>query len=158
MSDATDTPRLLADAMLGKLARWLRLLGYDTLYLQADDDYLAHRARTEQRVLLTRDRELARRRGLNVVKIQAQTLDEQLAQVVSTVGPPVDATPRCMQCNVPLEPIPKTAAQDHVPAYVARTHEEFNRCPKCQKVTWRGSHWERIQARLEGIVSNLRNG
>ncbi len=153
MSDTPDTPRLLADAMLGKLARWLRLLGYDTLYLQADDDYLAHRSRAEQRMLLTRDRELARRRGLDAVEIHAQTLDEQLAQVVSTVGPPADTTPRCMQCNVPLKPLSRAEARDHVPAYVARTHEEFNRCPKCQKITWRGSHWEQIQARLEGILS-----
>jgi len=139
--------------MLGKLARWLRLLGYDTLYLQADDDLLAHRARAEGRILLTRDQELARRRGLETLLIHAQILDEQLAQVVETLGPPPPAAaPRCMACNVPLEEITAAEAKPYVPSYVAQTQTAFRRCPVCGKVTWPGTHWDDIQARLESIL------
>jgi hypothetical protein len=150
------TPPLLADAMLGKLARWLRLLGYDTVYLhadQADDDLLAYRARAESRVLLTRDHELAKRRGLETLLIHAQTLDEQLIQVVQTLGPPADGTsPRCMACNAPLEEITPAEAEPHVPPYVAQTQTEFQRCPACGNITWPGTHWDNIQARLQSIL------
>jgi hypothetical protein len=149
---------LLADAMLGKLARWLRLLGYDTVYLhadQADDDLLAHRARAESRILLTRDHELAKRRGLETLLIHAQTLDDQLVQVIETLGsPPDDAPPRCMGCNAPLEEITPAEAEPHVPPYVARTQEEFQCCPACGKITWPGTHWDNIQARLRSILND----
>jgi len=155
-SDTKRAPQLLADAMLGKLARWLRLLGYDTVYLQADqadDDLLAHRARAENRILLTRDHELANRRGLETLLICAQTLDEQLAQVVETLGQPPDgAPPRCMRCNAVLEEITPTEAKPHVPPYIAQTQTEFRRCPACGNITWPGTHWDDIQARLQSIL------
>lgn len=155
-TETVPAPRLLADAMLGKLARWLRLIGYDTVYLradQADDDLLAHRTRAEDRILLTRDHELANRRGLETLLIHAQTLDAQLAQVIKTLGPPPDgAPPRCMACNVPLEEITPEEAKPHVPPYVAQTQTEFRRCPACGKITWPGTHWDDIQARLRPIL------
>ena len=149
-------PPLLADAMLGKLARWLRLLGYDTVYLHAelaDDALLAHRARAEGRVLLTRDHELARRRGLETLLIHAQALDEQLTQVIQALGlPPDGAQPRCMACNAPLEELTPEDAAPHVPPYVAQTQTEFRRCPACSNITWPGTHWDNIQARLRSIL------
>jgi hypothetical protein len=154
--EGAQGPQLLADAMLGKLARWLRLLGYDTLYLKEDDDLLAYRARAEDRILLTRDHELANRRGLHTLLIHAQTLDEQLRQVVETIGPPTDgAPPRCMACNAPLEEITSTEAEPHVPPYVARTQSEFRRCTGCGKITWPGTHWDDIQARIQNIMTDI---
>lgn len=144
-----STPRLLADAMLGKLARWLRILGYDTRYIQSDDSTVAQRARVEGRILLTRDRELARRRGLRTLLITSQRLEAQIAQVVGEVGPPADATPRCMHCNVRLVVISAAQARPHVPAYVAATQKVFHRCPKCGKIYWRGTHWQGINHRLQ---------
>ncbi|MEA3310203.1 MAG: Mut7-C RNAse domain-containing protein [Chloroflexota bacterium] len=149
-------PSLLADAMLGKLARWLRLLGYDTLYLQVDDALLAHRARSEGRILLTRDRELVKRRGLHFLLISSEILEEQLVQVLQAVGPPPEpAGPRCMECNTPLREIPLAEARSQVPIYVAQTQTEFRQCPTCQRITWPGTHWDGIQQRLERVRDQL---
>jgi hypothetical protein len=144
-----SSPGLLADAMLGKLARWLRLLGYDTLYLQGDDALLAHRARVEERILLTRDHALARRRGLRAIIIASETLAAQLAQVVAEVEPPPEASPRCMACNAPLTQISVEEARLYVPPYVAATQREFHRCPNCGKIYWKGTHWEGIRRQLD---------
>ena len=147
---------MVVDAMLGKLARWLRLLGYDAVYSQAEDAELAHMARAEGRILLTRDRELAKRRGLTTVLVASMVLDEQLAQVVDAVGRlPEGVGPRCMDCNAALEAISAAEAEGSVPPYVLETvgataERPFQRCPDCGRITWRGTHWRGIEARLRG--------
>ena len=97
--------RLLADGMLGRLAKWLRLMGYDTAYDNAADDHeLARRSRAEGRVLLTRDTELAGRRGLRTLLIQSEILEEQEQEVQDALGPsPHPALSRCTVCNAELE-------------------------------------------------------
>ena len=147
----TEEPvRLLADGMLGRLVKWLRLLGYDTAYDNAATDHeLAHRARAEGRVLLTRDHELANRRGLHTLLIQSQVLEEQIQEVQDGLGPPPHpALSRCAVCNSALEPISPDQVADRVPPYVLRTHTEFRHCPGCGRVYWSGSH---IQAMREAL-------
>ena len=147
----TEEPvRLLADGMLGRLVKWLRLLGYDTAYDNAATDHeLAHRARAEGRVLLTRDHELANRRGLHTLLIQSQVLEEQIQEVQDGLGPPPHpALSRCAVCNSALEPISPDQVADRVPPYVLRTHTEFRHCPGCGRVYWSGSH---IQAMHEAL-------
>lgn len=155
MSDPTTletAPRFIADAMLGKLARWLRLLGYDTLYLQDDDAAIAQRTRVEGRILLTRDHGLAARRGLRVILIASQELESQLTQVVREAGSlPPDIPPRCMTCNVPLQDISPEEARESVPPYVAQTQHEFRRCLCCGRITWPATHWRGIQERLNRV-------
>ena len=156
--EAQSQPRLLADAMLGKLARWLRLLGYDTDYLQAEDELLAHRARNEGRILLTRDHELAARRGLETLLISSEELETQLVQVMQAIGPPPEPDqPRCMECNKPLTELAPAEVQGEVPIYVSQTETEFRQCPTCQKITWPGTHWDNIQQRLARVRQQLRN-
>lgn len=147
MSDAA--PRLLADAMLGKLARWLRILGYDTLYMPDDDVRIAQRARAEGRIVLTRDHGLAQRRGLRTLLIDAQDLETQVAEVIAALGRPADAAPRCMLCNGKLRRIPVEVARSFVPAYVAQTQTLFHRCAECGKIYWQGTHWQGIERQLE---------
>jgi uncharacterized protein with PIN domain len=150
----SDEPlRLLADGMLGRLAKWLRLLGYDTAYENAAaDPELARRARAERRVLLTRDRELARRRGLHAILVQSQVLAEQVRQVQVELGPPPGpALSRCTVCNAPLEPIAPTDASGRVPPYVLETHAEFHRCPCCGRIYWPGSHVAAIRSQIEEL-------
>lgn len=147
--ETESAPRLLADAMLGKLARWLRVLGYDTRYVQGDDTTVAHHARAEGRILLTRDRELIQRRGLRTLLIISQHLEAQIAQVIDEIGPPLDATPRCMRCNVRLTSISVEQARPHVPPYVAETQSTFHQCSKCGKIYWQGTHWQGIKHRLQ---------
>jgi hypothetical protein len=137
----SDVPKFVADAMLGKLARWLRYLGYDAVYMREDDAAVAYRARAEDRVLLTRDHGLARRRGLRVILVSSGVLEAQLRQVIDQVGlPPEGTAPRCMACNVPVVSVSQVVAAKQVPAYVARTHTCFDQCPECGKIYWRGTH------------------
>lgn len=146
-------PGLLADCMLGRLAKWLRLLGYDTAYDNAAADHeLAHRARAEDRVLLTRDRALAARRGLHTLLIQSEALEEQIQEVRDALGPPPEsALSRCSLCNVALEPIDAADVVDRVPPHVLKTHDEFRRCPHCERIYWSGSHVEAMEEQLEAF-------
>jgi hypothetical protein len=146
--------RLLADCMLGRLAKWLRLLGYDTAYENDATDYeLARRARAEGRLLLTRDRELAARRGLKTLLIRSEQLEHQVRQIHEALGPPPEPSlSRCSLCNVVLEEIPAEDAADRVPRYVLETHAEFRHCPSCGRVYWSGSHVEAMEEQLEQFV------
>jgi len=146
-------PHLLADCMLGRLAKWLRLLGYDTAYENdAADHELARRARAEGRVLLTRDQELSERRGLRTLLIQSQELEQQVREVRDALGPPADPSlSRCSLCNVALQDISREDAADRVPQHVLNTQTEFRRCPQCGRVYWPGSHVETMEEQLEGV-------
>ncbi len=137
--------------MLGRLARWLRVLGYDTLYSsELDDPELAERALAEDRILLTRDRELSKRRGLQVLLLQDDQIEGQLREVVNGLKLKTnDAFSRCIQCNLVLEEIDKETARPHVPPFVYTTYDRFRRCPRCERVYWRGTHWARMLATLE---------
>lgn len=140
--------RFLADAMLGRLAKWLRILGYDTLYDASwDDAHLVRLARAEDRVLLTRDLELARRKGVCVVWVASETLEAQLDQLHEELGV-VSTAPwsRCPVCNSPLLNVPRDQAWGQVPPYVFVTQEEFRLCPHCNRFYWRGTHRERMEA------------
>lgn len=146
-------PKLIADAMLGGLARWLRVLGLDTAYDPAlDDPELVDRALAEERVILTRDRRLIeRRRARNHLLVRSEVVDEQVAQVLSDLR--VEPDPgalfsRCLRCNAPLREVPAEEAAREVPPYVARTQERFRRCPECGRIFWRATHARRMRTRL----------
>ncbi len=148
-----EPPRFIVDVMLGRLARWLRALGYDTLYSSdMDDAALAQRALAEGRILLTRDVELTRRRGLRTLLITQDDLAQQLYQAVSALQLSSDeAFSRCLDCNVPLSDCDRAVAEVHVPAYVFATQPRFRRCAECGRIYWRGTHWARMQAALQQI-------
>lgn len=144
--------RLYVDAMLGRLARWLRLMGYDTLYWREGSDLaLAQRALAEGRVIVTRDRQLAGRRGLQALLVKAETLDAQIAEVREALrGAPPPPSSRCPECNGQVHPLPREAARTLVPPYVWNTQSDFHRCAGCGRVYWKGTHWPGMLARLEG--------
>jgi uncharacterized protein with PIN domain len=143
----------VADAMLGRLAKWLRLMGYDTLYQpSAEDRDLVRTARAEDRLLLTRDHELARRRGVRSLLIESDRLEEQLGQLLEELGLDDESLdPRCALCNTSLQAIGPSEVKSRVPAYVYSRHEEFSWCPHCDKVYWRGTHWERMKDLIEKV-------
>jgi uncharacterized protein with PIN domain len=145
--------KFLADAMLGRLAKWLRILGYDTKYFrQAEDSDLVRIARAEGRLLLTRDRELARRKGVTCLFIESDKFEQQMRQVLRELNLNTDGqSPRCALCNTVLQPVGKEEAQKRVPQYVLRRHTHFRLCPTCDKVYWRGTHWQRIRERISEI-------
>ena len=156
MEAQSESTRLVADVMLGRLAKWLRLLGYDTRYdNDANDVTLLRIAQAEDRVLLTRDWALSRKRGVRAIWIESQELQAQIRQVRSIVGPLPEASfTRCALCNERLELIDKAKAEARVPAYVFQTQDEFRCCPHCQRIYWAATHVERMR----GVIDSLLEG
>ena len=154
MPETAEQPRFLADSMLGKLARWLRVLGYDAAYERAmDDAALVERAREEGRVLLTRDRGLLKRRRLRSgVLVDHDDPMEQLGQLARQFGLSLDPGRlfhRCLECNVMMDPVEPEAIREEVPPYVFRTQKRFARCPACGKVFWAATHVDGMRRALE---------
>jgi len=150
-----EAPRLLVDAMLGRLARWLRLLGCDAVLAPNDatDMELVRRARAEGRTILTRDTALARRRGVAVLLVASMELTAQLRQVVGQLGIGRERIgTRCLVCNHELVSLSREDARGRVPLYVWETQHQFHYCPQCDRVYWAGTHWEQMRARLDAIL------
>lgn len=150
--------RLLADAMLGSLARWLRVLGYDTLYdPNLSDHELIRVARAEGRVLLTRDRGLLRRRNVRVLFIASEHWEEQVRQVLRELPlPPPAPFSRCLVCNERLIPVSRSEAWGLVPPYVFATHDQFSMCPECNQFYWRGTHWNHMEETVAALCQAWR--
>lgn len=147
--------RFIVDEMLGKLAKWLRIFGYDTLYLQnMRDSKLLRLSIVEKRILLTRDSILIKRKGVrDFLFISYDHPFDQIRQVVSELRLPYpdNSFSRCIICNSLLIPYSREEACRIVPEYVCRTQEVFGRCPDCKKVYWNGTHYERMERILGEI-------
>jgi len=135
--------------MLGTLAKWLRFLGYDTAYPgPLDDTALLEQAKKEGRVLLTRDRQLAGRTS-GGLGIRSDQLEEQLEEVRRAFGITAqDALSRCSVCNAEITRLPPEEAKGKVPDAVLARHTEFWRCPDCERVYWKGSHFEALERQI----------
>lgn len=152
-------PRFLADAMLERLARWLRVLGFDTLYAPHPEDHeLVALAAAEDRLLLTRDRhllsELRPRRALEMMSDEPLI---QLAQVmaacdITRAGP---LFTRCLECNSVLVELPESEATSLVPPRSREIGGPVRRCPGCERVYWHGSHARRMEAALRRALPSL---
>lgn len=149
-------PRFFADAMLGRLARWLRTMGYDCEYeAHIDDSLLIARAVNEDRMILTRDTLLAVRRAARdrVLLIKANGVAEQMGEVEEAFK--IDAAgflTRCLRCNLPLEEITKEAAAQAVPVYVFDAHERFSRCQGCGRTYWPGTHISMMRKEVDRLM------
>jgi uncharacterized protein len=145
-------PRFLADQMLGRLAVWLRLLGFDTAEARdRPDSWLLRQARDEARVLLTQDRALSRAGSALTHYVEGRGLDEQLGEVMSAFGLRFDRArllSRCSRCNRALEPVAAEAVHGRIPPAVRERQREFFRCPGCDRIYWDGDHCRRIMDRL----------
>jgi uncharacterized protein with PIN domain len=149
--------KFVVDCMLGKLAKWLRMLGFDTLYCpDADDDELVRIAVRDDRILLTRDSRLSDRRMLRnrCVLVQLGTTASQLRQVINKLD--IEVTEdllftRCTICNSEIVPIAKSEVKDRVPPYVYQTQAEYGYCAACDKIYWRGTHVEHVMNALKRI-------
>src|SRR5918998_4425609 len=139
-------PRFLADVHLGSLARKMRLLGIDTAYVPgADDDELVVRAAVQDRVLLTKDRQLLCRRALpHGALVRGTGAAEQLDDVLDRFAPDLNPWTRCAACNGLLAPTPRESVADRLPAGTRRTYEEFVACERCAHVYWHGAHPRRL--------------
>ncbi|MBI4331859.1 MAG: Mut7-C RNAse domain-containing protein [Chloroflexi bacterium] len=153
-------PRFIVDSNAGKLARWLRLIGYDTLYYREgpDRDMLAT-AIAEDRIVLTRDTRIFEQKVITGGRIKAILLEDdstekQLKQVTSALNLDLFHHPlsRCLECNAPLAPAAPEEVRDIVPPFVFKKQTRFFRCPACHRVYWEGSHKKAIETRLKKLV------
>jgi uncharacterized protein with PIN domain len=152
--------KFVADCNVGKLARWLRMLGYDTLYFHnIEDGRLMDIALREGRVVLTKDTEMRKRALVTKGQVQLLLLEEddpkkQLRRVIKTLslGASAQKFTRCLECNESLAPRTRDEVQDLVPAHVHRTQTDYMQCPSCDRVYWRGTHWERMTEELERLT------
>lgn len=151
------TPRFVADVHLGGLARFLRMAGFDTLfennYLDGDIEQVSMAG---NRVVLTRDRELLKRRGVaHGCYVRALKPEQQFREIVGRLGLAGSIRPftLCLKCNAPLRAVPKAAVLDRLPPSVREHHTEFSMCDLCQGVFWKGSHWQRMNAALAAAAA-----
>jgi len=155
--------RFIVDSNVGRLATWLRIAGFDTLFAKSiDDNRLVRIALDEDRVLLTKDRQILKRRvvtsgRLKVILIEDDEVKAQLRQVLATLNLASQLNPfsRCVECNEPLVPREREEVEELVPPYVFQTQTQYMQCPSCLRIYWRGTHWERMSRELEGIVGSL---
>ena len=143
--------KFIVDNNVGRLARALRVLGYDTLFINPiGDGELVDIARREGRIILTKDTGILRRRAITsgevaALRVEGDDWRRQLAQVVRLLG--LETEPRytrCLECNTFLVPRSRDEARAHVPPYVHRTQTSFLACPSCGRHYWQGTHWRRI--------------
>ncbi|MBN9133949.1 MAG: Mut7-C ubiquitin/RNAse domain-containing protein [Nitrosospira multiformis] len=148
--------RFIADAHLGGLAHLLRMTGFDTLY---DNNYHDRQiellAAQERRIVLTRDRELLKRRSItHGCYVRALKPPAQLCEIFDRLDLAHSIKPftLCLNCNAPLRPVEKAAVLERLPPSVRERFDHFSTCDICQRVFWKGSHWQRMQTMLEECI------
>ena len=148
--------------MLGKLTRWLRMLGHDVEYSRSlEDGAIIDRAKAEQRILLTRDVRLyqqAMNLRLIAFLVEGSTEAEKLAELARRFNISLEldvAVSRCPKCNSRISTVPKEEVLNSIPEATATYYDEFWKCPGCGHIYWQGSHWKRIEKTLTDAKENL---
>ena len=148
--------KFLLTRELGRLAKWLRILGFDAEYFSANNfSSLIIQALRDERIILTRNHRLPEARGMRIILIQSETIKEQIAEVLKVLKIKPDSEAmftRCILCNTELIDIEKEEVKDKVPEYVFKTQEDFITCPKCKRIYWQGTHWGNVIKTLEEIT------
>lgn len=153
--------KFIADQNVGSLAKWLRMIGFDTILFTGENDAeMVHTALVKRRTILTRDTGIMARRlvaasEVNAVLIRSERLADQVQQVVAVLK--LDRHffrpfSRCMEDNQELQPRPKAELKDRVPPYVYQTQEQFRECPACHRIYWQGSHWHNMQRQIAALL------
>jgi uncharacterized protein with PIN domain len=138
---------------LGRLARWLRILGFDATYFNQDKlSSLVIQALREERLIITRNQHLPKSGGLRIVWLSCETLKEQIAEVLKALH--LELNPdimfsRCILCNLELKPIAKEEVKEKIPAYVYQSEQSFFTCTQCKRIYWQGTHWGNVTKTLE---------
>jgi len=152
--------KFIADAMLGRLATWMRIIGCDVEYHpHIPDDEIIERASREGRIILTRDTLLARRKKVrrNHFFVRGDSYRHQLRQVVRHFGldPYASLLTRCLRCNTILAPVEKSDIRRKIPSYVFRTNKTFRSCPSCGRIYWGATHREHMLRHLREILEDI---
>jgi len=156
--------RFLADGMLGKITRWLRMLGCDVKYFNdLDDEELIDISVRENRVLLTRDIELFRRaisKGAAAFFVKGRDEVEKLAEISERFNVKLEINvenSRCPKCNAKIHPISKSEVKERIPPATFKFYNEFWECPRCGQIYWQGSHWRRINRTLSEARNKIKS-
>ncbi len=152
--------KFIVDNNVGKLAKWLRIMGYDALLFSGDDDGKMVKTALEQnRVILTKDNQIMKRRlvtsgRLKAILIKDDDIKSQLRQVVAALNLDYHHKPfsRCLECNQPLVEKDKEKVKSLVPPYVFKTQEDYMECPSCHRLYWRGTHWQAMSRELDEMA------
>ena len=156
-----NAARFIVDHNVGKMTRWLRMMGYDTLFFNGEDDSeMIATALAEDRVILTRDTRIMERRlvttgRLKAILIAYETPELQIKQVIETLNLDIHFRPFsiCLECNQPLAERSREQVRERVPPYVYQTQEQYMECPACHSIYWRGTHWQAMTRKLERFMS-----
>jgi uncharacterized protein with PIN domain len=146
--------QFITDNMLGRLTKWLRFMGYDVLYPKSlDDTELIQLSQSQERYILTRDKELSKRKGAKVLYIPSDQLDDQLKQVIKEFKLELgsQAFNRCPECNHLLDKTDKSSVLEKVPKGVLERQNEFWVCKNCSSYYWKGTHHDKIKSKLDEI-------
>jgi uncharacterized protein with PIN domain len=152
--------KFIVDNNVGKLAKWLRIMGYDTLFFNGSDDSgMITIALAEDRVMLTRDTQIMKRRvvtsgQLKAILIQSDEPERQIHQVIDSLNLDWQFKPFtiCLECNQPLVERSKEQVKDVVPPYVYKTQSQYMECPACHRIYWRGTHWQTMTKKLKKFI------
>jgi len=150
----------IVDGMLGKLAKWLKILGFDALFMAADDDKILAVARREGRTILSRDHEFIRSaKGHRALLIESTHWPDQVRQVLAQFDLRTEARPftRCLECNVLLEWLSYEGAARIVPPHVCEKTSSFSLCPCCGRVYWAGTHHSAMESAVRELLDESRN-
>jgi uncharacterized protein with PIN domain len=156
MNHEFEAMKFIADRMLGKLARELRMLGYDTVYYRGESTYpLMKLAREEGRVILTRHTQLGPKRPEDrVITITEDKPSLQLRELIQKKIISLHENPffsRCLECNTLLNEIPREEAEGEVPDFIFYQQKAFFRCSQCSRIYWQGSHQDHMQKKIEAL-------
>ncbi len=152
-----NAPKFIVDNNVGKLVKWLRIMGYDTRFFNgSNDSHMIATALAEGRVILTRDTQIVKRRvvtsgQLRAVLIQSDEPELQMQQVIDTLNLDCQFRPFaiCLECNQPLLERSRQQVKDLVLPYVFQTQSQYMECPACHRIYWRGTHWQAMTKKLE---------
>jgi uncharacterized protein with PIN domain len=154
--------KFIVDHNVGKLARWLRMMGYDSVFFTGEDDgRMVKQALAEDRILLTRDTGIMRRRmvtggSVHAVLLESEEPEQQIQQLVVTLDLTNQANPFtiCMECNEQLTESNTENIRERVPPHVFKTQTQYMECPACHRVYWHGTHWQAMLNSLEKMYNN----
>lgn len=157
----TDELKFIVDHNAGKLSKWLRMAGFDALLFRgADDAAMIARASSENRILLTRDRRIMKRRAItrgevNALLVTSDQPEEQVRQVLADLrlaAKHFRPFTICLKCNNPLEERAKETIKERLPPYVFLTQEQFAECPACRRLYWQGTHWQAMHRTIDEFL------
>jgi uncharacterized protein with PIN domain len=152
--------KFIVDHNVGKLARWLRMMGYDSVFFDSGEDSLMVRqALAEGRIVLTRDTGIMKRRVVNngrlkAILIESSEPERQMRQLLSTLDLVAQSKPftLCLECNRPLESRTREEIAERVPPYVYKTQTQYMECPACRRIYWQGTHWKAMVRKLKNLA------